>query len=72
MITLLQRIKLHPITLRVTLQPFTLDQTRSFLNMAFKGADLKMDEGLVRQLWEKTGGLPLYLEQVSVISKENI
>ena len=51
-----------PCTLRLLMQPFTPEQTQTFLSVALEGVHISAEVAL--HLWEKTGGLPLYMEQV--------
>ena len=49
-------------TLRLCMQPFTPEQTQTFLSVALDGVHVSAEVAM--SLWEKTGGLPLYVEQV--------
>lgn len=55
-------IRNNPFTLRLIMQPFTPEQTHAFLSAALEGVQVSAE--VARNLWEKTGGLPLYIEQV--------
>ena len=46
----------------VTLQPFSVEETREFVESALSGG--RMSSRLGKVMWEMTGGLPLYAEQV--------
>ena len=59
--TLCQDIRTNPFTLRIIMQPFTPEQTHAFLETALEGVQVSAE--VARNLWEKTGGLPLYIEQ---------
>ena len=59
--TLCQDIRTNPFTLRIIMQPFTPEQTHAFLDAALEGVQVSAE--VARNLWEKTGGLPLYIEQ---------
>ncbi len=61
MCALLDDIRENPFTLRLVLQPFTPEHTQAFLNAALDGVLVSME--VAHNLWEKTGGLPLYIEQ---------
>lgn len=61
MSALLDDVRENPFTLRLVLQPFTPQQTQAFLNAALDGVLVSME--VAHNLWEKTGGLPLYIEQ---------
>ena len=58
---LCQDIRTNPFTLRIIMQPFTPEQTHAFLDAALEGVQVSAE--VARNLWEKTGGLPLYIEQ---------
>ena len=58
---LCQDIRANPFTLRIIMQPFTPEQTHAFLDAALEGVQVSAE--VARNLWEKTGGLPLYIEQ---------
>jgi hypothetical protein len=60
-------IRQNPFTLRLVMQPFTPEQTHAFLAAALKGVHVSVE--VARNLWEKTGGLPLYIEQVCCLKK---
>ena len=49
-------------TARVVLPPFALEQTAAFISAAFGSADVAPE--LTQEIFVKTGGLPLYIEQV--------
>ena len=59
--TLCQDIRTNPFTLRIIMQPFTPEQTHAFLDAALEGVQVSAE--VAHNLWEKTGGLPLYIEQ---------
>ncbi len=59
---LLEELYRSPATLRLVLQPFSPAQTHAFLSAALGGGGPVSAE-LAHSLWEKTGGLPLYIEQ---------
>ena len=59
---LCQDIRENPFTLRLIMQPFTPEQTHTFLSAALDGVQVSAE--VAHNLWEKTGGLPLYIEQV--------
>ena len=63
MSALLEDIRENPFTLRLVVQPFTPEHTQAFLNAALDGVQVSAD--VARNLWEKTGGLPLYIEQAN-------
>ena len=65
MSALLEDIRENPFTLRMMLQPFTPKHTQAFLNAALDGVLVSSD--VAHNLWEKTGGLPLYIEQVCTL-----
>ncbi|EIE21630.1 hypothetical protein COCSUDRAFT_56833 [Coccomyxa subellipsoidea C-169] len=67
MSTLLEDIRENPFTLRMVLQPFTPEHTQAFLNAALDGVLVSSD--VAHNLWEKTGGLPLYIEQHNLWEK---
>ena len=60
-------IRQNPFTLRLVMQPFTPEQTHVFLASALEGVHVSAE--VARNLWEKTGGLPLYIEQVGCLEK---
>lgn len=62
MSALLDDIRENPFTLRLILQPFTPEHTQAFLNATLDGVSVSPE--VAQNLWEKTGGLPLYIEQV--------
>ncbi len=62
MTALHEGIRERPCTLRLLMQPFTPEQTQTFLRAALDGVHISAEVAL--HLWEKTGGLPLYMEQV--------
>ena len=61
-VALREAIRESPCTLRLPLQPFTPEQTQAFLSVAMDGVNISAE--VAQHLWEKTGGLPLYMEQV--------
>lgn len=65
--TLCTDIRQNPFTLRLVMQPFTPEQTHVFLASALEGVHVSAE--VARNLWEKTGGLPLYIEQVGCVEK---
>lgn len=57
-----EAIRENPSTLRLLMQPFTPEQTQTFLSAALNGVHVSAEVAV--NLCEKTGGLPLYMEQV--------
>ena len=62
--SLLEVIRGNCHTLRLVLQPFSPKQTQEFLAAALCGVVVSAE--VAHKLWEKTGGLPLYIEQVDI------
>ena len=50
-------------TTQVTLPPLNLAQTMELISAAFSGVDVAPELG--REIYDKTAGLPLYIEQAS-------
>lgn len=61
----LHRILAAKGTVQATLPPLGLAQTTELVSAAFWGADLAPE--LSKEIHDKTGGLPLYIEQASPI-----
>ena len=49
-------------TLRITLEPFTVEQVQEFMQQMLEGTTVSRESAA--QIAERTGGLPLYVEQV--------
>lgn len=49
-------------TLRIVLEPFTVAQVQEFLQQMLEGTAVSAESA--SQIAERTGGLPLYVEQV--------
>lgn len=49
-------------TLRITLEPFTVEQVQEFMQQMLEGTIVSRESAA--QIAERTGGLPLYVEQV--------
>ena len=51
-------------TLRITLEPFAVEQVQEFMQQMLEGTAVSHESAA--QIAERTGGLPLYVEQVKL------
>ena len=57
-------LRSSPSTERIRLKPFTIEETWRFMASLNQNQDPK--DSIVRAVWEKSGGVPLYIEYLTL------